>query len=265
MQHTTMAYKLADAPMNSAYVYDLRHDPAPFMAMSEDELAEACRWSPPNAAGPARLRLPVKTIKYNRCPAVAPAGVIKDAAVQERLKIDLQVVSANLAKLKADPDFAVRVLRACGVIDQERSALLGGEAWGEPETVDGQLYGGDFFSNNDKSAMKQVREAAPKDCAALQVSFQDKRLRALFPLFTARNHPQCLSDEQRKVWDAFCRGRLLNGGQNSRLAKFFKRIDELARDDNLTESQRFALEELHLYGESIMPTMDEADPDSPDD
>jgi exodeoxyribonuclease-1 len=251
--HTTIAVKVADAPQSSAYVYDLRYDPAPFLEMTDEQLAEACRWS----RDPTKLRLPVKTIKFNRCPAVAPTGVVKDQAVQERLKLDLQVISANRAKLKSDSGFAERVVRACAVIDQERSALLGGEAWGEPETVDGQLYGGDFFGSADKSAMRQVREAAPKDCAALQVSFQDKRLKALFPLFTARNHPQCLSDDQRKVWDAFCRKKLLDGGTNSRLAKYFRRLDELARQTDLTENQRYAVEELQLYGESIIPAQDD--------
>jgi exodeoxyribonuclease-1 len=259
--HTTVAVMLAQHPQQCAYVYDLRQDPAPFMAMNDEELVESIRWSKDRE----KLRLPVKTIKYNRCPAIAPTGVIKDKAVQQQIQIDLDAVAVNLRKLSSDPDFAARVVKACETIDAERKALSGdGERWGEPETVDGQLYGGDFFGNADKSAMRRVREAAPRDCAALQVTFQDKRLQALFPLFTARNHPQCLSDEQRQTWDAFCRKRLLDGGQNSRLAKYFKRIDELARDEHLTENQRYALEELHLYGESIMPSPDEADAESPE-
>ncbi len=259
--HTTVAVMLAKHPQSSAYVYDLRHDPAPFMAMTDEELVESIRWSKDRE----KLRLPVKTIKYNRCPAVAPTGVIKDTKVQQRIQIDLDAVAMNLRKLSSQPDFAARVVKACEIIDAERKALTGeGEAWGEPQTVDGQLYGGDFFSSADKHAMKQLRSTDPKDFKDLSPSFQDKRLQALLPLYKARNHPTHLSSEERQAWDAFCKHRLLDGNQHSRLAKYFKRIDELARDEHLTENQRYALEELHLYGESLMPSPDEADAESPE-
>ena len=54
----------------------------------------------------------------------------------------------------------------------------------------------------------------------------------------------------------FVRKRLLDGGTSSRLAKYFARLAELAKDDKLTADQRYLLEELQLYGESIMPVPD---------
>ncbi len=254
--HTTIAVMVAQHPQQCAYVYDLRHDPAPFMAMNEAELAEACRWS----RDPSKLRLPVKTIKYNRCPAIAPTGVVKDKAVQDRLQLDLNVVAANLKKLRSQPDFGTRVAAAYQKIDAERGFLGGKDsaALGDPLAVDGQLYDG-FIPKPDCAEMKRVRQAEPRGLASFTASFQDKRLQALLPLYKARNYPAQLSDDERQSWDEFCRTRLIGGGQNSRLAKYFKRLDELARTPSLTENQRFLLEELQLSGQSIMPSPDELD------
>lgn len=250
--HTTAAVLLAthlEQPL--AYVYDLRHDPTPFLAMSVEQLVEAARYS----RDPDRTRLPVKPLRYNRCPAVAPMGVVKDAAAQERLQLNLTKVQKHLSSLRSDPGFAKRVAEVFAALDAERPGQS--ELFGSEQDVDGQLYDG-FVPKEDKTAMYQVRTASTDDCAKLEVSFKDKRLQALFPLFKARNHPKCLTDNERQTWDEFCKHRLLGGGQSSKLAKYFKRLEELSKEDRLTQNQRYLLEELHLYGESIMPVVDEA-------
>jgi exodeoxyribonuclease-1 len=184
--------------------------------------------------------------------------VIKDAAVQERLNLNLDTVAKHRNILKAHPDFAERVVRAAAVIDSERRALLGqGEKPGDPQQVDGQLYDG-FLPKSDQAGMRTVRMAAPQECAKLNMEFQDRRLQAMFPIYKARNHSQCLSDDERQTWDEFCRKKLLGGGQSSALAKYFGRLQELSNDASLGEDKRFLLEELQLYGESIMPVPDEA-------
>lgn len=249
--HTSAAIMLTKhAEQGCAYVYDLRFDPTPFLGMSVEQLAEAYRFS----RDPKHVKLPVKPLRYNRCPAIAPMGVIKDSQVQERIQLPLTTVETNRAKLKVDPGFGDRVLEAIQKVETEWPDKSG--AFGDEYAVDGQLYDG-FIPKSDTDNMRRVRSASPDDCAKLDVEFQDKRLQAMFPLFKARNYAKCIFDDDRKAWDAFCKHRLLEGGQNSRLAKFFARLEALAKDDQLTADQRYSLEELQLYGQSIMPVMDD--------
>jgi exonuclease I len=74
----------------------------------------------------------------------------------------------------------------------------------------------------------------------------------LLPLYKARNYSQALTGEERAVWDDFCHKRLLEGDTDSRLAKYFARLKELA-GTGLSDEQAYLLEELKLYGESIVP------------
>src|SRR5882757_370087 len=64
---------------DGAIVYDLRHDPEQFAKFTPAELVERWQYTrDPDA--PARL--PVKTLKYNRCPAICPIGLISDTEIQ---------------------------------------------------------------------------------------------------------------------------------------------------------------------------------------
>ncbi|HVS58195.1 MAG TPA: exodeoxyribonuclease I [Candidatus Saccharimonadales bacterium] len=242
--HTTAAVFLADSE-GGALVYDLRHDPKPFLQMNVDELAEAMRWS----KDPEKLRLPVKALKYNHCPAIAP-GVVKDQATLERLRLNLDDIITNLRLLRANESFARKVAEADARLKEERRTQTG--LVDDELTVDTRLYDG-FFDNKDKAAMREVRAAAPEELGELAGHFTDQRLKSLLPLYKARNFPAALTSEERAGWDSFCQRRLMEGAQSGRLGQYFKRLQELAASPRLSEKQRYLLEELQLYGESIVP------------
>lgn len=247
--HTSVAVRLADHPQSDgALVYDLRHDPTPFIDMSVEQLVEAWQFTKDADA----LRLPVKTLKYNRCPAVAPLGVIKDAKAQERISLALTDVPANLALLrKHQKEFAGKVLKAVAQLDARRAAeqtsLVDNQL-----TVDARLYEG-FMNPADKTTLPKVRSAKPDELAAFSGKLQDERLKNLLPLYKARNYPRSLDTGEQAAWDAFCRHRLIDGGEDSRLVKYFARLSELA-SGKLNDEQRYILEELQLYGQSIVPS-----------
>ena len=246
--HTTAAVLLGKHPQqDAALVYDLRHDPTPFLEMGVDEIVQAWRFT----KDPDTLRLPVKTLKYNRSPAVAPLGVMKDKATQERLGLPLETVAKHLDILKKhQAAFAEKVSRAVAQLDAERekaqTSLVDNQL-----TVDERLYE-KFFDASDKQAMRVVRAAKPEELSELAASFHDERLNSLLPLYKARNYPASLDEEERAAWDNFCAQRLFDGGPSSRLAKYFVRLSELA-DGKLTGQQQYLLEELQLYGQSIVP------------
>ena len=245
--HTTAAVLLAKHPQRDALVYDLRFDPTPFINMSVDELIEAWRFT----KDPEAVQLPVKTLKYNRCPAIAPLGVIKDAAAQKRLDLDLKTITKHLGTLKENhAEFTKKILQAVDQLDKEReqtqATLVDNEL-----TVDERLYDG-FISDTDKSTMRAVRAAAPDKLASIAGAFHDNRLKNLLPLYKARNYPKDLSQEEQAAWNQFCAKKLLSGADNSQLAKYLDRLQELT-DEKPSGQQKYLLEELKLYGESIVP------------
>jgi exodeoxyribonuclease-1 len=243
---TTVVSFVAKHPhKDCAVVFDLRQDPTEFLKMAPHELVERWKWVKDRESAPARL--PAKTVKYNRCPAISKIGAIKDPAVQESLGIDMEVIAANLKKLKSNPDFAKNIISALEMMDKQQQTQ-----WVVDENdVDCQLYDG-FLNDHDCRLLPVIRAAAPEELIGFADKVQDKRLKALLPLYKARNYPKSLSSEERETWDEFCRTRIFGGDKNSRFARFARRLEELS-STKLTDKQRFALEELKLYAESLMP------------
>ncbi len=247
--HTTAATLLTKHPdQDAAIVYDLRHDPTPFIKMSVDELVEAWKFT----RDPDAVRLPVKTLKYNRCPSLAPLGVIKDKKSQKRIELSLDTVAKHLAILKKhQTEFAEKIVQAVRQLDQVRAKDQIGLVE-DPLTVDERLYDG-FVGDGDKSTMSAVRAADPSEISELGEGFKDPRLKNLTPIYKARNYPKQLSGDERQSWEEFCKLKLLAGGTESRAAKYFTRLQELASDKKLSGEKKYLLEELKLYGESILP------------
>jgi exodeoxyribonuclease-1 len=245
--HTTAAVLLGrHSDRGEALVYDLRFDPKPFLNMVVDELIEAWKYT----KDPDAVRLPIKTLKYNRCPAVIP-GVVQDTATLERLALTPKDIKQNLAVVtKNAQEFAAKLFAAKdkmdGIREQAQAELLGNQL-----TVDERLYE-KFISDNDKKLMTQARSAKPETLSELGEKFVDERMKGILPLYKARNYPKSLTESERMVWDEYCQLKLFSGGHDSRMAKYFARLQELNKE-KLSDEKRYIIEELRLYGESIMP------------
>ena len=245
-EKTTIAVRLAAHPsrQGAALVYDLRHDPEQFLTLSPEQLAERWRY---NRDPEAPARLPVKTLQYNRCPAVAPVGVL-DIVSQERIHLSRREALQNLAKLQGHKKFTTNVLAAVDILNKEQE-----ERRKQYEsTADTQLYDG-FLDNQDQNLLGVMRAAHPDEIKEIAIDFHDMRMRELAPLYKARNFRADLSTEEREVWEKYRYDRLMNGGTKSRVAQFMHRLQELAES---RPDDTFILEELQLYAESILPTFD---------
>ncbi|MBI3624345.1 exodeoxyribonuclease I [Candidatus Saccharibacteria bacterium] len=242
---TTAVATIAEHPRRGVLVFDLRNDPTSFAKLTPAELAEAWqrRWDEPG------LHLPVKSLQFNRCPAVAPLSVL-DQVSQERLQLPLKLVKENFAKLR-QVDLETPVLKALAMMEQARQTQLMASEF----EVDAQLYDG-FISNHDRQLLPAIRTAGPDHLMSAGEKLKDDRLKALLPLYKARNYPQKLTDEERQVWGRFRHRKLLTGKQDSRLGRYFTRLAELAKDPRLTKEQHYLCEEMKLYGQSIMPDAD---------
>jgi len=247
-EKTAVVQVLHTDDSKGAIVYDLRVDPTEFLELSAEELVERWRYTKETDAPP---RLPAKTMKYNRCPALSPTGLLSDKGVQVRLKVTPETVTANLAKLRAAPDFVANVVRARDLMDDER-----GEQWSrnapDPEAA---LYDGGFFDDNDRKLMAVVRAAKPDELSELVDDFHDARLQAMLPRYKARNFSGDMTTDERTAWEQYRYHQLMDGGQDSRLARFMHRLGELAESETGQE-KRYLLEELQLYAESILPVTD---------
>lgn len=242
--HTTVVKTVVPHPnLDGALVYDLRFDPSPFLSMNADELAQAWRFSD----DPSALRLPVKTLKYNRAPAVAPMTVI-DEPTRERLKLDSEQLKRNQELLTShQAQFGKTLIRAVELMDQTRAA----NQTALPLNVDGSLYEGGFISRPDQSLMAVLRDAAPDQFSELRYKFQDKRLRQLVPLYKARNYPGELSASEQAEWQTYCETRLNSGGKSSRLNRYQERLHVLEKR-TLTKRQQVLLDKLRTYGETVL-------------
>lgn len=245
--HTTAAVMLGrPAPQDYILVYDLRYDPEPYLKMSIDELIKAWAWNP----DPEAVRLPVKTLKYNRGPAVIP-GVVQDKETLERLQLSRDDIANHLAKVtKYGKDLADKLFQAVKQLDEEREmgqlSIVAND-----QTVDERLYDG-FIDQADATVMRAIRAAEPADLSDLIEECKDERLKTLLPLYKARNYSKSLTAEERSAWEKYLQIRLLGGGNESQAAKYFNRLKELSAQKMSGEKQ-YLLEELQLYGESVIP------------
>lgn len=248
-EKTTVVQTIGSHPSRAGtvFVYDLREDPSEFISLTIDQLIDRLRYTKDEAAP---KRLPVKQLQYNHCPAIAPLGVL-DEKSRERLQVSLDKIKNHRSKLLEDQTFSDRIRDAFMALDKERQVEFGfGSQTVEPDEA---LYDG-FYDTNDKRMLAAVRGAKPEELLDYKDKIQDKRLQALLLRYKARNYASNLSDEERSEWESWRTSKLMEGGEtNSPLAKYFARLGELAQKSGLTENEQYLLEELQLYGQSLLP------------
>ena len=143
------------------FVYDLRFDPEEYLGMSVEQLVNKWKYKKDSD----EPRLPIKTLQFNRCPAVAPLGVIKGS--EDRLSIDLDKINTHQIKLKDHSDFYERIKQAAEIIESDiyQPSLVM-----DISTVDSALYDG-FISDDDKQLSKKVLSSDPSKIMDFKLKF----------------------------------------------------------------------------------------------
>ena len=234
---TTVAYPLAPGTRpNTVLVYDLRYDPAGFVGATPQALASVLFADRDRRAQEGFMPLPVKELAYNKCPAVAPLGVLDDAS-QQRLKLPLETVQANLKALTVNASFAEAVRTAFEMREPFEASL----------DVEGQLYDS-FMPDTDKVKCAAVRAAGANELADFHPDFSDERLPELLLRYKARWYPSSLSDKERETWEAYRAQKI-----SAALPGYMETLGRLAE----TAQDTYVLEELQLWAESIVPASDD--------
>lgn len=231
---------------NGVLVYDLRHDPDEFAHLSVDALIERWRYDPETK----EPRLPVKTMKFNRCPAIAPLSVV-DSASWQRLGLQPETVTANQKKLASSAGFIEKIFAALDKINIARNQAQS-ELIVDEKEVDSMLYNG-FVGDRDKQTAVKIRGSDLGQLASYQKILQDERLKKLLPLYKARNFPAHLTPDESQAWDNYRFNLLMAGGETSQFATLARRLDILYQSGELRDADRFILDELELWMQSIQP------------
>jgi exodeoxyribonuclease-1 len=234
----TVAFPLTSGANGNVVVYDLRHDPTPYVKLSAKELGKSIFASWQARKAEDFVKIPTKELAYNRCPAVAPLGVLEQNDGWKKLGLDIGTIEKHKKILLENPGFAENV----------RTAFEGREPFArEGQDVESRLYDS-FIPDRDKPKVEAVRNASQQELADFQPDFADERLPELLLRYKARNFPRTLSEEEQKQWEAYRTGSLQAVTQG-----YIDSLQKLATVHQADERKQFLLSELHLWAESIVP------------
>ena len=235
---TTVAFPLTTSRNGGVIVYDLRYDPTPFVELSTEELSKKIFASWEERQAEDFVKLPVKELQYNRCPAVAPLGVLEQGDGWQKISLDLKTVQKHQNILLNHPDFAEKL----------RTIFENKPAFKKLPDPEAQLYDG-FLNDRDRIRVEAVRNADERELADFHPEFQDERLAPLLLHYKARNFPRSLSEDDLAQWEAWRAQRL-----QAQLPGFMTALHRLA--PTATDEQQFILQELQLWAESTLPASD---------
>ena len=234
---TTVAFPLTSSKNGNVVVYDLRYDPTPFFDKSQKELEDIFYASWEERQKKDYTPLPVKDLKYNQVPAVAPVNVLGKENGWEKIGLTLSEIEKHKKILLSRPDFSEKI----------RTLFENSPAFKKNINPEAQLYDS-FLPDKDRSLLYMIQNANANKLADLQPNFIDERLPELLLHYKARSFPKSLSAEEKTKWEEY---RILN--LNSMLPKFMAELKEIAERDDLTSDEEFIIEELKLWLENVLP------------
>ncbi len=233
---TTVALPLVPGRNGNVLVYDLRYNLGEMNGQvttlegAHQNVCDSKILGEEKSAGPARSMFPiVKELCYNKCPAVAPIGVLDNNDGWEKIGLTPEVVQENLKTLLEHPEFA----------EQMRSEYENRSEFPEAIEPEAALYDG-FLDDTDRIKVAAVRNADGNKLADFHPDFHDPRLPELLLHYKGRNFPESLSEAEVAKWEEYRRARL-----ERQAPKFLKELEEVYKKDE------FIAEELKLYFENV--------------
>lgn len=233
---TTVAFPLTSTKNGNIIVYDLRHNPELFIGLSTNDLSKVIFANYEDRQKEDYVAVPVKELRYNRSPAVAPVGVLSQSDGWGKLSLSEDIISKHMKILSQNSDFSEKI----------RSVYEDREEYPKSLEVESQLYDS-FVPDVDKIRIEAVRNADATQLADMHPVFIDDRLSELLLHYKARNYPQSLSADEAVLWEDWRTTRIMSSIDS--YADSLKRLSTSEADEN----KLFLLQELQLWAESIMP------------
>ena len=239
----TVAFPIAPGRNGRVLVYDLRYNldemleevDKPSSAEHKD-LARAARSVSAGERFVTSSMFPkVKGLAYNKCPAVAPMGVLEAHDGWRKIGLTPDQVQANLKSLLAHPEFAER-MRTENENKPEWPAAI------DPESA---LYDA-FLPDQDRITCNMIHNATANQLADLHPNFLDERLPELLLHYKARNFATALSESEVQQWEQYRQARL-----QRQQPSFVVAMEKLSADPATDD---FVLTELQLWYQSLAST-----------
>ena len=233
-QKTTVATVIAEGRTPNSYlVWDLRYDPVDFTSLSEAEILGNLTADRATRRQDDFVPIPIKELSINKCPAVAPLGVL-DAASETRISLSRAEAMGHYHQLNSQAGLVKRLTRA----------WCKRPAFPPASDVEGKLYDS-FTPKSDQAKIRLVAAADSTGLADLHPNFTDERLDELLFRYKARQYPTSLSESEEERWRKFRRAKL-----ERELPAYLSELSKLASSP---AADQFILEELQLWAESIAP------------
>ena len=214
----------------SVIVADLGRDVSVLIEDSAEDLAEAL------FAKDAEERPPLHQVRLNRCPFLAPLGVLRSPDAR-RLGLDRDLLLERQAALNAVPDLDRKIANVYARRDSERAD--------EPRDVEERLYEG-FTSDADRDRCEDLRRELRAGGPWPDISFTDPRLQELADRLRARLRPDSLDAAQRTSWRRHIVDRLTTEHpRRLTVAQYRRDVEERLAD---SEGEDEVLGALGAYG-----------------
>lgn len=248
-EKTTVAYPFALGKNDNVLVFDLRYNLAELLAAEQDGTYIEKYGNHWQKAHPEKAKIDfspiVKTLQYNRCPAVAPLGVLDKDDGWQKISLTPDQIEANLQSLREHPEFVDRMLKQLNGRPEFPRAV-------DPESA---LYDG-FLDDHDRLLCNAVRNNGAEDLADFHPDFADERLPNLLLHYKAKNFPSSLAADEVTEWEEYRIDRLKH-----QAPKFLEEIGRIQKDlandkpwaGKSVDECAFLIEELMLWYESLQP------------
>jgi exodeoxyribonuclease I len=186
-------------------------------------------------------RIAIKEVHYNKCPAIAPLGVLNKEC-QQRLEIDLSQCLKNAEYLHKN----------LSEFNHKLTQVYSEKTFEKNTNPDHALYSGGFFNSADKNKMEQIIQSDWKALAESNFQFSDNRLEELLFRYRARNAPESLNSSELSRWERLRKSLLLDkvAGNSLVHGEYLELMKELRKD---VANDQSLLDKVEQYVESIMP------------
>ena len=244
-EKTTIAFPIAPAKNKNIIVWDLRFSPKDFLDWSAEQILENITADFETRSQADFKPIAAKILQYNKCPAVAPVGVLNDEN-KERLKIDFGEIQKNLDILRKNPHFAENLRTAF----ENKSEVFQGKNSKDTLSPEARLFEG-FVSRSDDIKIEAVRNSSTRELADFHPDFSDERLSELLLHYKARSFPKSLSSQEKQIWEEYRAKNI-----QKMMPKFMQEFQEITARKDLNSKEEFILEEIKLWLENILPETD---------
>jgi exodeoxyribonuclease-1 len=243
---TTMVLPVSIYPdrKKSVVVFDLMSDPEPLLSLSAEQISD--RLFTPTADMPEGIeRIPLKEIKGNHVPMIAPVATLKGVDCQ-RIGLDPQRCL----------DHAEIITRALPEIRNKVMDVYKPYPPSADTDPDHMIYSGGFFSNNDRSLMNEIQITEAAKLGQRTWSFDDSRLPEMLFRYRARNFPGTLSADENTRWQSERLHRLKQPMDNRQLTPESFKLEILAarKAKQGDHHAQGILDKLEVWAEGLLST-----------